>query len=122
MAAGRARRFFDLVPTDDPLQWRVPAEQRVCVGPPDNVFMFGGVALGGALSALETALGRPVICASSQFLSPIRPNEVLELELATRLSGKNVSQASVVGRVSGREVFSVHAAVGARESDVCVAN
>ena len=91
------------------------AERRLCVGPPGNVFVFGGVLFGSALAVLEDNLQRPVIWSTIQFLGPIRPDEVLELRVEVPSSGRTVSQARVVGRVNDRLVFLVSAALGARE-------
>lgn len=90
-------------------------ERRLCVGPPGNLFVFGGVLFGAALAVLEDDLQRPVIWSAAQFLGPVRPDELLELHVEVPSSGRTVSQARVVGRVNDRLVFLVSAALGARE-------
>lgn len=91
------------------------AERRLCVGPPGNVFVFGGVLFGSALAALEDHLRRPVIRSTIQFLGPVRPDERLELHIEVSVSGRAISQARVTGRVADRDVFLVSAALGARD-------
>ena len=37
--------FFDLRATHNPHRWFMPVTPDICVGPPGNAFMFGGVGL-----------------------------------------------------------------------------
>ena len=60
--------FFDLRATHNPHRWFMPVEPAICVGPPGNVFMFGGVGMASAVAALERTTGRPLICATAQYL------------------------------------------------------
>ena len=92
------------------------AERRLCVGPPGNVFVFGGVLFGSALAVLEDHLQRPVIWSAIQFLAPVRPDERLELHVEIPSAGRTISQARVVGRVADREIFLVSAALGAKDA------
>jgi len=91
------------------------ADRRLCVGPPGNVFVFGGVLFGSALAVLEDHLQRPVIWSTIQFLGPLRPGEVLELNVEVPGPGRTISQARVVGRVGDREIFLASAALGLRD-------
>ncbi len=105
-------RFLDLQPTDSSSRWRFPLTLDVCVGPPGNVFMYGGAGLGAAIQALECATGRTVIWATAQYLSVGRPGSVVDLDLTLSVQGRRTSQARVVGRIDGDEVFVVLAALG----------
>lgn len=65
--------FFDLQATHNPHRWYLPLTDEVCVGPPDNLFMYGGIGLASAIAAMERTCGRPVIWATAQYLSYARP-------------------------------------------------
>lgn len=91
------------------------ADRRLCVGPPGNVFVFGGVLFGSALAALEDHLQRPVIWSTIQFLGPVRPEETQELTIEVPSPGRTISQARVVGGVGAREIFLATAALGLRD-------
>lgn len=45
--------FFTLQPTEAPNRWRLPVTPELSVGPPDRLFLFGGVGLAASLSVLE---------------------------------------------------------------------
>lgn len=90
-------------------------DERLCVGPRDNVFMFGGVGLASAVVAAEAATGRKAIWASAQFLSYARIGDRLNLSVEVLNAGRNVSQIRVVASARGEPIVSVNAALGARE-------
>ncbi|WP_374468829.1 acyl-CoA thioesterase [Phenylobacterium sp.] len=110
--------FFDLRATHNPHRWYMPLSPAVCVGPPDNLFMFGGVGLASAVSAMERTTGRPVIWATAQYLSYARPPSVVDLDVWVPAAGKYNSQARVTGHVDDREIFTVNAALGSRPSEL----
>lgn len=110
--------FFDLRSTHNPHRWFVPLTPSVCVGPPDNLFMFGGVGLGSAIAALERTCERPVIWATAQYLSYARPPSVVDLDVWAPAQGKYNTQARVTGHVDDREIITVNAALGRRPSEV----
>jgi acyl-CoA thioesterase len=110
------RLFFDLRATHNPHRWYLPLTPAVCVGPPGNMFMFGGVGLGSAIGALERTCERPVVWATAQYLSYARPPSVVDLDVWVPASGKYNSQARVIGHVGDKEIFTVNAALGARPS------
>jgi acyl-CoA thioesterase len=110
--------FFDLRSTHNPHRWYMPLTPAVCVGPRDNLFMFGGVGLASAIGAMERTCGRPVIWATAQYLSYARPPSVVDLDVWIPAAGKYNSQARVTGHVDDREIFTVNAALGARPSDL----
>ncbi len=78
---------------------------------------FGGAALGSAIEVLERLTGRPLVWASAQYLAFARPPDVVELEATEVTRGHRSSQARVLARVDGREIFTVVAALGRRELD-----
>jgi acyl-CoA thioesterase len=110
--------FFDLRETHNPHRWYMPLTPAACVGPPDNMFMFGGVALGAAIGAMERTTGRPLIWATAQYLSYARPGSVVDLDVRVPAVGKYNSQARVVGLVGDNEIFTANAALGERPSDI----
>lgn len=108
--------FFDLKPTHNPHRWYMPLSNAVCVGPPGNMFMFGGVGLASAVAAMERTCQRPVVWATAQYLSYAQPPSVVDLDVWTPVEGKYNTQARVVGHVHDREIFTVNAALGERPS------
>jgi acyl-CoA thioesterase II len=76
--------------------------------------LFGGCGLGAAIEALEQVTGRPLVWATAQYLEFARPPAVVELEVNEVVRGHHSSQARVLARVDGREIFTVLAALGRR--------
>lgn len=90
-------------------------EPNCCVGPPDGLFMFGGVGLGASLRALERATGRPTVWATAQYESYARPGETVRFTVSERVRGNQVSQARVTASVGTREILTTVAALGRRD-------
>lgn len=107
-----ARTFLGLEATHNPGRWVLPVTPGICT---PGRFLFGGCALGAAIEALESTTGRPLVWASCQYLSYARPPEILDLDVTVAVAGHQVTQARAVGHVADREVFTVNAALGARE-------
>src|SRR5215470_5947438 len=115
LAAPRpAAELFDLRETHNPHRWVLPVETRICVGPPENTFLFGGVGLAASIAAMERTTGRPAIWATAQYLAYAKPGEFLDVDVIVPKQGKHVTQARVVGHVGDREILTVNAALGAR--------
>jgi acyl-CoA thioesterase len=76
--------------------------------------LFGGCGLGAAIEVLERVTGRPLVWATAQYLEFARPPAVVELEVNEVVRGHFSSQARVLARVDGREIFTVVAALGRR--------
>jgi len=110
--------FFDLRPTHNPHRWYLPVDPSICVGPPGNVFMFGGVGMASAVAALERTTGRPLIWATAQYLGFARPGTVVDIDVWTPVEGKYNTQANTKGHVDDKEIISVSAALGSRPSDI----
>lgn len=110
--------FFDLKATHNPHRWYLPLTPAVCVGPRDNLFMFGGVGMASAIVALERTCGRPVIWATAQYLSYARPPSVVDLDVWAPAAGKYNTQARVISHVGDKEILTVNAALGSRPSDI----
>ena len=110
--------FFDLHATHNPHRWYLQLDPSVCVGPPGNLFMFGGVGLASAVAAMERTCGRPLIWATAQYLSYARPPSIVDLDVWTPAEGKYNTQARVTGHVGDKEILTVNAALGARPSEL----
>ncbi len=113
-----SQTFFDLRATHNPHRWYLPLTDALCVGPPEAKFMFGGVGLGAAIAAMERTCQRPVIWATAQYLSFARPPSVVDLDVWVPMQGKFNSQARVTGHVGDKEILTVNAALGRRDSDI----
>ena len=50
-ASATPASFLQVENTPDPLSYHLAITDQICVGPPGNVFMFGGVGLGAATIA-----------------------------------------------------------------------
>jgi acyl-CoA thioesterase len=106
-----ALTFFGLESTDDPFRWRLPVVPELCSG---FGALFGGAGLGAAIEVLERVTGRPLVCATAQFLQFADPPSVVELDVAEVVRGHSSSQARVLAHVGGDEIFTVLAALGSR--------
>jgi acyl-CoA thioesterase II len=106
-----AREFYGLESTADSLRWRLPVVRGLCsrVGA-----LFGGCALGASIEVLERVTGRSLVWATAQFLEFVRPPSVVELEATEVVRGHASSQARVLARVDGQEIFTVVATLGRR--------
>lgn len=112
---GQTDSFIQLQGTHNPNRWYLPVVEDLCVGPPDNMFLFGGVGLATSIQAMERTCGRPAIWATAQYLSFARPGSVVDYDVIVPVQGRNLSQARVIGHVGDREIFTVNAALGARD-------
>jgi len=106
--------FYAPRPTHNPRRFTLPVTNDVCVGPPERLFMMGGVGLGSAIAALERATARPLVWATAQYLSFAQPGSVVDIDVHVPVSGRNVTQARVISHVGEREIITVNAALGER--------
>jgi acyl-CoA thioesterase II len=106
-----ALTFYGLEPTEDDHRWRLPVVPELCSG---LGALFGGAALGASIEVMEQLARRPLVWATAQFLEFARPPSIVEFEATEEVRGHSSSQARVVGRVEGREIFIVVAALGRR--------
>lgn len=106
-----APEFLGLVPTGNPLRWRLPVVAGLTTA---QNSLFGGVALGAGATALERVTGRPLVWATCQYLAYAEPPATVDLDLKIAVAGKHTTQARAVGSVDGIEIFTVNAAFGSR--------
>lgn len=110
-----AREFLGLETTHNPNRWHFPVTLGLSTG---GGFLFGGCGLGAAIAAMEGTTDRPLVWATAQYLSYARPGAVVDVDVTVAVSGRNSTQARAVGHVADREIFTVNAALGARDLDV----
>lgn len=110
-----ARSFLGIDPLPVELSWRLEVTPEVST--PGN-FLYGGCALGAALVAMEQASGRATAWATAQYLSFAETGSTLDLDVTLAVTGHRVTQARAIGRVKGREIVTVNAALGRGGMDV----
>ena len=108
-----ALSFFGLEKADR-MRWRLPVVRELCSG---FGSLFGGAGLGAAIEVLQQVTGRPLVCATAQFLQFAYPPAVVELDVTEVVRGHTSSQARVLAHVDGDEIFTVLAALGQRSLD-----
>ncbi len=108
------KKFFELRGSHNPHRWNLPLSAPTCVGPPDGMFMYGGVGLAAAIEALERTCERPVVWATAQYLSFARPPSVLDLDVRVYYKGRHTTQARVSGHVGEAEIITINAVLGSR--------
>lgn len=107
--------FLGLEPTADPLLWRLPVTQGVST---PGRFLFGGAGLAAGVAAMEHASGRPTIWATAQYLSYAPTGSVVDFAVTLAVVGHQTTQARAIGRVDGKEILAVNAALGRRQLEV----
>lgn len=109
-----ARTFLGLQPSHNPFRWTMEVTRGLCTG---GGFLFGGCALGAAISAMEVTTGRPCVWSTAQYLSYAKPGEVLDIDVTIAVHGHQITQARATGHVGNREILTVNAALGRRPFD-----
>jgi acyl-CoA thioesterase II len=110
-----ARQWLGLQSTHNPMRWYLPVTPGICTG---HRFLFGGCALGAAISAMEGSTERPVIWATAQYLNYARPPSVMDIDITIASEGRNITQARAVAHVGNTEIVTVNAALGDRSLDL----
>jgi acyl-CoA thioesterase-2 len=105
-----ALTFLGLARRDD-TRWTLPVTEGISTA---ASFLFGGCGLGAATAAPEETTARPVVWATSQYLSFARLGETVDIEVIVSTSGHHITQARALGHVGAREIFTVNAALGQR--------
>ncbi len=106
-----AHQFLGLEPTEDPNRFRLPVVQSLCTW---GGFLFGGVGLGAAMTAMALATDRPPVWATAQYLSFARPPSVLDIEVTVPSAGHRLSQARAIAHDGDTEILTVLGAFGDR--------
>lgn len=111
-------KFFDLERTDADAVFRLCVTPDLCVGPPGQSFMFGGVGLAASVSALEAFCQRPLIWSAAQYVSYARPDQTLDVRIEEIAKGRHTTQAAVAVMAGEREVLRAMASLGARPMEL----
>lgn len=109
-----SQTFLGVEPTADAHRFRLSVTNRICVGPPGNVFLFGGAGLAAGVIAAERGTGRGIVWASAQFLSYAREGQTLDVAVSILQNGRNVSQVGVTLSTGDDTIITVNAALGDR--------
>ena len=108
--------FWQAEKVDDRFSYRVV--QDACVGPDENYqFYMGGAAMATHVNALERYFEKPLLWATTQFLSHGMLANDLTLDVKQIGGGKNVVQAEAVMRRGDEVLHRTIAALGARGDD-----
>jgi acyl-CoA thioesterase-2 len=110
-----SRAFLDLRPSHNPYRWSLPVTRLLTTG---GGFLFGGCALGAAISALEQTSGRKCVWATGQYLSYSKPDDVMDIDVTIAVEGHQITQARAVCHVGTREILTVNAALGHRDTEL----
>jgi acyl-CoA thioesterase II len=110
-----ARKWLGLQATHNPHRWVLPVTAGISV---DKGFLFGGCGLGAAVAAMEHTTGRPLIWSTAQYLSYAHAPAMLDVDVTVSVVGRAITQARAVGHVGDTEIFTVNAALGARDLDI----
>lgn len=110
-----AGEFLGIEAGDRPDRWQLTITKGLTTR---GGFLFGGAALGAAITALERSSGRAAVWASAQYLSYAQPGETLVIDVETFVAGHQVTQAQAIGRAGDRTILTVNAALGHRPMEV----
>lgn len=108
-----AVEFLGLRPTHNPARFVLPVSDGIISG---LGTLFGGCALAAGVAAMETTCGRPVAWATAQYLSFARLDEMMDVDVVVAVEGRHTTQARAVGYVGHREIVTVNAALGSRDT------
>jgi hypothetical protein len=103
-------------PTHNPHRWFLPWTPSICVGPPASCSCSAASAWPRRWRRWSATCERPLIWATAQYLSYARPGSVVDIDVWTPVEGKYNTQARVISHVDDKEIITVNAALGARES------
>lgn len=106
--------FLGLEPTHNPNRWYLPVTPGVSTR---GAFLWGGCGLGAGIEAMERTTGRKVVWASAQYLSYAQTGSIMDIDVTIGAQGKTITQARAVGRVGDREILTVNAALGHRDTE-----
>ncbi|MEM9037678.1 MAG: thioesterase family protein [Actinomycetota bacterium] len=109
--------YSAITATDDPSRFTLVVEAELCAYGNDRYFLMGGVGSGSAVEALEIVTGRPLITASTQFLSYATLGEELTIVAEVQVEGRALTQARATSWVGDRAVVAVTGAFGERPDD-----
>lgn len=101
---GNGRFGFEIDPT-------------LCTGPTEDRYLFGGVGVAAAMTAMEKLSGRSALWTSAQFLMPAKVGESMELVRTACQEGRAVTQQTIVASIAGVPVLQATGATSAARPD-----
>lgn len=108
-----AKTFLGLEATHNPTRWFIPVTPGVSTG---GNFLWGGCGLGAGIEAMERTTGRPVIWATAQYLSYAETGSIMDIDVVIGAEGRSITQGRAIGHVGDREILTVNAALGRRDT------
>jgi acyl-CoA thioesterase len=103
---------FSLDPTEEPMRWRWTPSTRLLT---PAATLQGGAGLGAAITALESATGRPAVWATAQYLTYATGPDPIDVTVTVEVTGHNTTQARCVLSRRDTEILTAHGALGARD-------
>jgi len=67
--------------------------------------LYGGTAIAASVAAMEAATGRPTLWTTTQYVATAQQGDVVECTTDVLASGRNISQAQVIGRLGPQVLF-----------------
>lgn len=98
----------------EPDRFRLTVTEQISVGPPDSLYLMGGVAMAAAVEALENVLDKPLRWATIQFVSSSPIGQNVEIHVEKLGGGRNIIQAQARLATDGQLTQVVSASLGQR--------
>ena len=93
------------------------AVRELCLGPPSGKHLSGGAAMAAAISALEIETGKPLICASGQFVGSPAAGAQVDIAISIAKAGRSITHARAETSSNEVSLLNLQASVGARSGD-----
>lgn len=97
-------------------EYHAPA--LACVGSPEQAFYMGGAAMAAHIDALERHFDKPLLWATTQFLSHGRQGDTMRLTVEQLSAGRSIVQAQADMRRDDTLLHRSLAALGARKPSI----
>jgi acyl-CoA thioesterase len=115
MSADEVLNLLRVIAVGDQRAAGFRAPRSLCLGPSKAKHMSGGACVAAAAFALESAIERPLIQLSAQFVSPLANQAVASVQVEATKPGRSITQASAAIWSEGLEVIRLFATLGARD-------
>ncbi len=109
--------FWTPRPSEASGTFQIEATDVACVGPPEDQFFMGGVAMAAAIEALQTWSGKPLLWTTIQFLNHGMYGDQLEITVEKSGGGRSVVQAMAKVMREGHQLQTLIAALGERPGE-----
>ena len=115
MNAVADREAFWIPHAQSPARYRLAASEAACIGIPGRRAPMGGVTTAAAIHAMEHHTGKPLIWASSQFVSAAPTDTDFDIHVEVLGGSERRPQAKATLAHNGRPIVIVSGALGADE-------